>query len=772
MKLEKRIKAAAPWVILFVLSVLCYLHAYVYRLFIADDALISLRYAQRFISGEGLTWTPGERVEGYTNFLWVILSALGGSLGFDLIAFARFLDHVGAIGALWILGLSPRSGRLSLARLLLAGPLFVASVPVAVWAQGGLEHAFMLLPLAGALYLLQRKYSEGYILSRLEYFLLASCLAALVLLRADGLILVFFALGAAFLTSVQDLKKIFSIFISVSKDGLVPLFTWLLQLGFRFWYYGQWMPNTATAKLSFNQVRVWLGANYVFDGLKAMSVMLVVGVVATIGLYRYGKKKMLLLMGSIFFGWMFYVSSVGGDTFPGWRQLLFLFVPLGFVIAEISELLVEKKSKLSWSVFIIPVLILPALHLIVQRFDSENIRAKNELWEWDAFSIGPLLKKSFAVKSPLHAVDAAGALPYVTGFPSLDMLGLNDAYIAHHPPSDFGYGSMGHELGDGAYVFQRRPDLISFNNAGGSAQPVFLSGRQLLSIPAFHREYQWVRFRGVEGNQAIAEIWIRREGGKIGLVRSDDKVTVPGYFMTGAASDAYATLNNKNQLVAKVSSHAPGVLPPLELQAGVWKVHISDLSADALVDVRCELKNGVRSAEKISKATQDFVIQVDTPMRLGIAVAPSLQSNSFLEISEISFVKTAVSDRINYICRESPLKISLDELFEEKPTHLFWSHPGNVVLGQEGLDIAIHNKHFAKGMRLTLDNNDSYKISVQRQGNIIFEKHLAPAGGGAGLANYSVDFPDKIIFEPNDLIHVAPIHGDGSFSLGSLILVP
>ena len=42
-----------------------------------DDAFISFpsRYAQNLAAGNGLVFNVGERVEGYTNFLWVILLA-------------------------------------------------------------------------------------------------------------------------------------------------------------------------------------------------------------------------------------------------------------------------------------------------------------------------------------------------------------------------------------------------------------------------------------------------------------------------------------------------------------------------------------------------------------------------------------------------------------------------------------------------------------------------------------------------------------------------
>src|SRR5207247_899918 len=42
---------------------------------LVDDAFISFRYAQHLVDGYGLVFNPGERVEGYTNFLWTMIMA-------------------------------------------------------------------------------------------------------------------------------------------------------------------------------------------------------------------------------------------------------------------------------------------------------------------------------------------------------------------------------------------------------------------------------------------------------------------------------------------------------------------------------------------------------------------------------------------------------------------------------------------------------------------------------------------------------------------------
>ena len=47
---------------------------------IAEDAYITFRFARNVAEGHGFVWNPGEPpVEGFTNFLWVVISAAATS---------------------------------------------------------------------------------------------------------------------------------------------------------------------------------------------------------------------------------------------------------------------------------------------------------------------------------------------------------------------------------------------------------------------------------------------------------------------------------------------------------------------------------------------------------------------------------------------------------------------------------------------------------------------------------------------------------------------
>jgi hypothetical protein len=60
-----------------------------------DDAYVSFRYAENLVHGlvhgHGLVFNPGERVEGYSNFLWVLLAATAIAAGTDPLVAMQWL---------------------------------------------------------------------------------------------------------------------------------------------------------------------------------------------------------------------------------------------------------------------------------------------------------------------------------------------------------------------------------------------------------------------------------------------------------------------------------------------------------------------------------------------------------------------------------------------------------------------------------------------------------------------------------------------------------
>ncbi|MEV4051367.1 hypothetical protein AB0J55_09270 [Amycolatopsis sp. NPDC049688] len=66
---------------------------------VTEDALVTFRYAQNIADGNGPVFNPGERVEGYTNFLWLVLIALPrAAFGADVRTTAVFFGVLAALG--------------------------------------------------------------------------------------------------------------------------------------------------------------------------------------------------------------------------------------------------------------------------------------------------------------------------------------------------------------------------------------------------------------------------------------------------------------------------------------------------------------------------------------------------------------------------------------------------------------------------------------------------------------------------------------------------
>ncbi|HEY6232379.1 MAG TPA: hypothetical protein VIW64_14050 [Pyrinomonadaceae bacterium] len=151
-------KSAAISLLLFGIAVaVLALHVYHFLPFIADDALISLRYSQRLLAGHGLTWNPGERVEGYSNLLWVLCCAALGFTGMDLVTAARVLGFAGIAAAIGAIVYAHRLARFKSALPILLALLFLPlAAPMAVWAIGGMEQPLVAGLLAWAIVLCYR----------------------------------------------------------------------------------------------------------------------------------------------------------------------------------------------------------------------------------------------------------------------------------------------------------------------------------------------------------------------------------------------------------------------------------------------------------------------------------------------------------------------------------------------------------------------------------------------------------------------------------------
>ncbi|HZI18073.1 MAG TPA: hypothetical protein VEY09_05700 [Pyrinomonadaceae bacterium] len=594
------------------------LHARRYLPFISDDALISLRYARRLVQGHGLTWNDGERVEGYSNLLWVLLSAGLGWLGLDLVEAVRLLGYGcgGATLAALAYAHRPRDLRGSLP--LVAALLFVAlSAPFAVWTVGGMEQPLVAALLAWGV-VLAYPLSEKSETTFGEALVPGLFFALLCLTRLDGPLFTAAAVVALILTRGFGHAAL----RSAAGLAVLPVLCVALQQFFRVAYYGEWVPNTALVKLSPSGQHALDGWAYVRGGLWASAPLFAAAALSALACLWSGfRARRAALLVTLSLAWLAYLVFIGGDIFPAWRHFVPLVVLCSLLVAEGCELALRRGRGRAavWAGVALAAAL--AVYVPLQARDSENFRAISERWEWDGEVVGTLLKRAFGEERPLLAVDPAGALPYWSELPTLDMLGLNDHYLPRHPPPDFGRGPIAHELGDGRYVLDRTPDLVVFLLPTGAEHGYFLSGRQMQRDPRFFRDYTLVRFEGREPYRVVSQVWARRHSERIGIRRDEGRITVPGFLLNGQR-ETTAHLDAAGRLVVTATPERPALLKLLELPPGRWRIEVESSGPPVRLRVNAavaaQLAAAGDKARTDANASGHFLLDAQAPAVLDL----------------------------------------------------------------------------------------------------------------------------------------------------------
>jgi arabinofuranosyltransferase len=551
--------------------------------FVADDSLISLRYAERLRDGHGLTWTDGERVEGYSNFLWIVALALASFPGRDVLAVSRVLGIVCAFAACSAVIVEARGRQwLGLAGAALVAVALAASGPMAVWAVGGLEQPLLAGLLAWALALLLPLPSP---LDRRQLLVPGVLLALVCLTRPDGILLAGAVAAGLFLSRGWTAAWLL----------VPPVIAVVAQQLFRIGYYGDWVPNTAHVKLALNGRRLREGIEYLTVGFRYLP-LIGLGLIAAVAL-----RLWMVLLPLV--GWLAYVMVIGGDIFPTHRHLVPALVLAAFALSRA----VARLGRLG------PVLALVLLPLgwAAARNDHDLQRARDERWEWDGQPVGEVLRRAFAARAPLVAVDSAGALPYFSRLPSLDMLGLNDRYLATHPPPGFGQGPLAHELGDGAYMVRRQPDLVVFCLPAGSDHACFRGGRQMVADPSFRRDFVLM---SLDTGRLLARVFVRREG-RVGVERSPGEVVVPAQLLV--ENPATIVRPQPDGALAAVATASAPLRLSVSLPPGTWRPRAL-ASAPVQVHPISPLSGSPSSDEEVtltSAGTLSFEIAGDSAVR-------------------------------------------------------------------------------------------------------------------------------------------------------------
>ncbi len=313
--------------------------------FLTDDAFISFRYTRNLIEGNGLVFNPGERVEGYTNFLWILeLAALWALFNIrpELAAPWLSVAYTAAtiVATLWWVARLPSLQNRGLVAWMALG-LLCSSATFAAWTSGGgLEtRQFTFFIVAAVVCLSLCPNSTRSLLTA------SLCLAAAELTRPEGLLLAACCFAWFALQRLAEEKRI-SAHLVRQTAFLVAPFAILVATHFlfRYAYYGEWLPNTYYAK----HIRPWyesgfryLWAAAIETGLYLLLPLAYVALRSRWQNHRDGSFAFPLLC---VVAHMAYLLPIGGDHFE-YRPLDFYWPLLAVPAAQSIALLGSRFAS-------------------------------------------------------------------------------------------------------------------------------------------------------------------------------------------------------------------------------------------------------------------------------------------------------------------------------------------------------------------------------------------------------------------------------------------
>jgi len=435
--------------------------------FLLEDAFISLRYARNLHDGFGPLYNPGEPpVEGYTNFLWMVLCSL--HFFFTPQPENLFIYYNRAFGLLVIAAVwweLLRRGGLGRRWLWLGVGLVALHQTLHSWMTGGLEtHFFTLLVIVAVGRFLREEFTP--LRAQRPWSALAMGLA---LLTRPEAYLAGLVCGAVMIVRRAALAR-------RAPGGWGRVLAWggvcaLIggtHLLWRRWYYGDWLPNTFYAKVAgqyfakgIPYLKLYLQCNYLHWGV--MAGLGAAGVLLALMRPRHSLSGQIVTLTLIVGLWMGYIIYIGGDVFE--FRLLTPTIPLvALLVPMVFESLVREARlrlgpTLGWVTVTAPAVLFGAALLARllatavhhdtyagKLYGGLGIPAADYIQGWnfgESLRVVGRWLNVYARPDERLATGAAGVMPYFSKLPTLDKLGLNDRTVSRMPLA--ARGQVGHE---------------------------------------------------------------------------------------------------------------------------------------------------------------------------------------------------------------------------------------------------------------------------------------------------------------------------------------
>jgi len=486
-----------------------------------DDAYISFRYAQNFADGHGLVFNQGERVEGFTNFLWTMVIAAAAWFKLDLPWAAQWLGVAFASLGLvltWCLALRVAEERNWPKSMAFVPPLILACYPGCSYnAFSGMEGPFLTcLILAFLLVGCRPRATAGeLIIAGVLGFLAAMTRWETVLLWP--IVVMLHLLDTSHTVRQRFKRAVLLSLVLVAGFGIYFVC--------RLWYYGELMPNTYYMKMGADLLtRTKMGM--VYAGELAVEWLLPFTFLSWL-LRPRGRWTIVLTLSLIVY--IGYVTWTAGDTYPWLR----FYQPVLPVVAILATDFIERivatvpsihlKNRAGLMRFALTSAMVLTIWGISARIDylgavryRRFVNNYKKVGRWANTCLPPEYRLGIC---------PVGVVGYYSQRQIVDILGLVDYEVAHYGQIDTSE-AVGHQKSNIDLILRRKPEVILgnavvFNRPPTVEETIMVSSRsvlkKMLKLPEFKQLYE---FKVAEFEQVYIPYWIDRSLEEISNPRS------------------------------------------------------------------------------------------------------------------------------------------------------------------------------------------------------------------------------------------------------------
>ncbi len=414
-----------------------------------DDAFIGFRYAQNLAAGRGLVFNEGERVEGYTNFLWIILLAAVPNLSAHVVLAAKVLGilfNVLTLVVCFFLGGTTPSTKAPF----YGGALLLIGSNAALIASGvdGLETPLFTLLMSSAVLAYLKGLRAAAPREQAAWLAAASFLfGLLVLTRPDGaLTYALVWLHAAWRFRFR--RRQLALFTIPFLLLFAPYFLW------RWQYYGAFFPNTFYAKHGGSAMLFSRGAARIrnFLGLQGGGLLAAGAVALSAALFASSESTVLAL--AVLSRLLFELWS--GGEWSGYFRFLVPTLPFLWILIErllaggVRVAGLGRRGACLLAGLLALMLANQMLHFLSLRrqlFEPHRIG-----FERAHVALGKWLKTNSPFNATI-AVGDIGAVSFYSGLRVIDTAGLANTHVARLPGVLYGKADPG-------YVLSQKPQFI------------------------------------------------------------------------------------------------------------------------------------------------------------------------------------------------------------------------------------------------------------------------------------------------------------------------